>query len=103
MVTSGFFCWKPAIQACCAASWALEPAPAISPESFEPPPEELADADESDALLSLPHAASATASTPQTARARTARGLVVFECMGRASIGTPVRLLRGCGRLVKAW
>ncbi len=37
IVRSGFWSWTPAIHASWAASWALEPAPAISPETASPP------------------------------------------------------------------
>ena len=64
MVTSGLAFWMPAIQASWAASWALEPAPAISPErSVGTLPLLLSLL----VLSSLPHAATPTASSASAA------------------------------------
>src|SRR5690242_11615259 len=70
MVTPELASWKPAIQACWAASWALEPAPAMSPERS--PPLEAA------LLLELSSELSPQAATPSASRpadAATAKNL----------------------------
>ena len=53
-MASGLVLCSPAIQACMAASWALEPAPAMFPErSAEPPSEDAARAAAAAAVIGV--------------------------------------------------
>ncbi len=69
-MASGLSVWKPAIQASWAASCALDPAPAISPETLAAvePPEVLEPLPEPEALSSPPHPAAASDPGRQCAR-----------------------------------
>src|SRR3954451_9351653 len=81
IVTSWLESWKPAIQACWAASWALEPAPARLPDRSAvfsaPPPLPLEGGVVASSLS--PHAATLSASATVTAVATGVNRLNIIE------------------------
>src|SRR6476646_5990498 len=101
MVTSEFSFSNSAIQASCAACWAVEPAPAISPETLPPPLPPVVSS------LLLPQAATAIARI--TAALSTTNHLELVNSFSFGSIhqvAPPSQrptctLLRGCVERVK--
>src|SRR3954453_15275031 len=87
-VASGLVDCSPAIQDCIAASWALEPAPAMFPETAAEPPSEDA-APLSPLLLSLasPHAATANASDATRASTSSSRLIIIEPILLRSRGG----------------